>query len=202
MKSEHADDVDPLAGAERVLSAIEKVVRVLGPLESSERRQVIHATMVVLREKEELADRDGGVANSSSDISFSRQSLPARVNPWMKQNDISIHDLESIFDLSDNPVSVIASGILGKNNTERTIKAYVLSGVVTFLSTGEMTFDDKAARDLCVSLGCYDNTNHSKYLKEKKNYFSGSKEQGWKLTAPGLKYAAILIKELAESEGQ
>lgn len=206
MKTEHQNNI--LAEAEKVMSAIEKVVRILGPLESNERRQVIHASMVVLREKDEeldgretLASGAGALGVSGGDSS-AIQNIPGRAHTWMRQNGITSDELELVFDLSDGAVGVIASEIVGKNNTERTIKAYVLTGLVGFLSAGEPTFTDKAARELCTTLGCYDNTNHAKYLKERKNYFVGSKELGWKLTAPGLKYASTIVKELCGSEAE
>jgi hypothetical protein len=63
------------------------------------------------------------------------------------------------------------------------------------LTTGDATFDDKAARQLCDDLGCYDSANHSVFMGDKGNLLTGSKKLGWKLTAPGLKHGANLIKQ-------
>jgi hypothetical protein len=71
---------------------------------------------------------------------------------------------------------------------------YLMQGFAAFLATGEASFSDKDARDLCEHFGCYDATNHAKYIKEFGNRITGSKNAGWKLTAPGLTAVAELLK--------
>ena len=68
------------------------------------------------------------------------------------------------------------------------------------LISGEAKFTDKDARDVCSSAGCYDATNHATTLKAKGNWFTGTKDKGWALTAPGLKHAATLVKSLASEQ--
>ena len=85
----------------------------------------------------------------------------------------------------------------GKNGKEKTINAYVLTGVSAFLQTGETKFDDKTARDVCKTMGCFNEGNHAYYLKGRGNVLGGSKDSGWTLTGPGLKLGAELIRNLA-----
>jgi len=80
------------------------------------------------------------------------------------------------------------------------LNVYVMAGIAKLLEAGDPSFDDKTARDLCKSAGCFDNTNHSKYLVDKGNEFAGSKDKGWVLTAPGLKRGAALVKEISKEE--
>jgi hypothetical protein len=62
------------------------------------------------------------------------------------------------------------------------------------LKTCESKFTDKVARETCKRLGCYAETNHATHLKKPGNVLSGSKENGWTVTGPGMKSAAELVK--------
>jgi hypothetical protein len=117
----------------------------------------------------------------------------------MKQNEIALEELQQIFHLENGSAEVIAGEIPGKNKKEKTYNAYILIGLAMLLSTGTPSFDDKAARALCESSGCYDQANHSVTIKDRGNEFTGTKEKGWALTAPGLKRAGILVKEMTKS---
>jgi hypothetical protein len=92
-------------------------------------------------------------------------------------------------------VEITASHPPGKNAKLQTINTYVLTGIGKLLETGVPKFDDKAARDNCKSLGCFNTANHVVYMKKKGNVLSGSKTKGWTVTGPGLKVGAELIKQ-------
>ena len=177
--------------SEKTASILSKILALLEPLESEERRRIVQASLVLLGEQVEPVRDVEDSAELPAD-------LHVRARSWIKQNGLTVAELQNIFDLADGEVAVITP-IGGKNNAEKTIKAYVLVGAARLLSDGDQSFDDKTARTVCESLGFYDSTNHMKYLKQKANYFIGSKDKGWKLTAPGLKYAAALVKELAKT---
>lgn len=93
---------------------------------------------------------------------------------------------------------MIASEIPGKSDREKTINAYILTGVGHFLATGSTDFADSAARKTCTDAGCYGKGNHATYLKAKGSSFTGTKDSGWKLTSPGLKAGADLIKGITK----
>jgi hypothetical protein len=183
---------DAMKAAKKLMSAIEGIVGILSPLQSDERHRAIQGALVVLREN---APNIEGLDSGSGEGSAAGTTPAAK--RWMKQHAVSSNQLASVFDISDGSATVIAAQLSGKNNSEKTIKAYVLMGLASLLTVGEPTFADKAARELCEELGIYDSTNHSKYLKEKNSYLLGDKDKGWKLTQPGLKYAASIVKELA-----
>lgn len=122
-----------------------------------------------------------------------------RAQIWMKQNSITPEHLDQVFHVSDGVAEVIAPQLPGKNKKEQTYSAYILAGLSQLLLTGDALFGDKEARALCERAGCYDSANHSVTLRNRGNEFTGSKERGWTLTAPGLKRAAEIIKELGDT---
>ncbi|HEY3813337.1 MAG TPA: hypothetical protein VGL66_08925 [Caulobacteraceae bacterium] len=124
---------------------------------------------------------------------------PTAAQAWLKQNGLTSAELELVFHVDGPEGDVIAAEVPGKSNRERSLNCYLLEGARALLKGGDAAFSDKAARTLCVSLGCFDNTNHSKYLSGRGNEFTGSKEKGWVLTGPGKKRAAALVREIASN---
>lgn len=177
-----------------------KIFRLLEPLHSETRLTIIRTVLLWLGEKETPT---GGAAGGPS-LEAAGASDPTLIglspkgSAWIKQNGLTLGQVERVFDISNQGVTVIASGAPGKNDKQRSLNAYVLQGVSRLLASGEASFDDKAARKVCEELGCYDNANHAVYMKDKGNILTGSKQKGWKLTAPGLKHGADLVKELTK----
>jgi hypothetical protein len=92
-------------------------------------------------------------------------------------------------------IDVIAA-LPGRNKKEQTYTAYIITGIGQLLLNGIASFDDKVARALCERSGCYDSANHSAHLRDRGNEFTGTKEKGWTLTAPGLSRGAQIIKDM------
>ncbi|MGA3012182.1 MAG: hypothetical protein ABSD72_18145 [Terracidiphilus sp.] len=180
---------------------VSEIVDLLTPIESAERIRVIQASLTLLGEAFPAGSRQAGgaIVDPGEGDGSGTSALPTRARAWMKQNSVTDEELEQVFHLGDGSAEVIAGEIPGKGKKEQTLNAYILVGVSRLLSTGNPTFDDKSARSLCESLGCYDIGNHSVFIKDRGNEFAGTKEKGWTLTAPGLKRAATLVKEIAKS---
>ena len=123
--------------------------------------------------------------------------LPPRARTWMKHNGLALEQIHQVYHLDSTGVEVIASEIPGSNNRERVRNAYILEGIASLLQSGDARFDDVAARALCDIRGFFDGTNHMKYMKG-GNEFTGSKDKGWTLTAPGLKVGASLVTQLSK----
>jgi hypothetical protein len=172
------------------MEALSVVVKALTSLSADERARVLRAAMAMLGESSASASEallEEPVGNLSG--------LSQRARVWMKQNSVTAEQLQQVFHLSEAGAETIA-GIPGKSKKEQTYNVYILTGLGQLLITGNASFDDKAARDQCEKSGCYDAANHSVHLRNRGNEFTGSKEKGWTLTAPGLKRAAALVKEM------
>jgi hypothetical protein len=172
------------------MTALTGIVKILTPLPSDERIRVVRAAMALLGEAQTTMEvnAEGPIGNLGN--------LPPRARAWMKQNSITPDQLQQVFHLSEGVADVIAPQLPGKNNKEQTYSAYIIVGIGQLLLTGNAFFDDKTARALCEKSGCYDIANHSAHLKDRGNEFAGTKAKGWTLTAPGLKRAAEIIKEM------
>lgn len=169
------------------------LVDLLTPLSSDERRRTVGAVFVLLGETAPPSSKDNLEQNADD-----APSLPPKARQWMKQNGLSRDTLDQVFHVENGNAETLAEAP-GKSQKEKTINAYVLAGAAQLLANGEAHFTDKAARQICITSGCFSSTNHATYLKDKGSDFTGSRESGWLLTAPGLKRAANLIKLIAGS---
>jgi hypothetical protein len=181
----------------KITDVVTKVVEILTPLSSDERRRVIGASLTLLGDEEAVQFKSGGKSESQEN-NDGFTGVHSRANVWIKQNSISSSELEQVFHIKGGVISIIAPDVPGRSSKEKTLNAYVLTGLGKLLAEGITEFDDKTAKELCKTLGCLDATNHAKYLNGKGNEFTGSKEKGWTLTAPGLKRGAVLVKELGK----
>jgi hypothetical protein len=178
-----------------------KVVKLLTGLDSEGRQKVIRASLTLLGETAvDLGERGGGHRENGGDAGKGVPGLSVKASAWIKQNGLTTAELEQVFDIDGGNVSMIAGSVPGKSGKDQTIAVYVLRGVTQLLATGDPTFDDKSARKLCEDLGCYDSANHAVHMRAIGNNLAGSKDKGWKLTAPGMKKGANLIKEMTKGE--
>jgi len=179
----------------KITDVVTKMVDLLNPLSSEERRRIIGATLTLLGEDQ--GEPPQKQSQNQDDEGKSEAGVPKLASLWMKQNSVLTAELQQVFHLSEGTAALIAPEIPGKSTKEKVLNAYILTGAGKLLESGSPSFDDKTAKAICNSAGCYDSTNHSKYLNGKGNEFTGSKDKGWTLTAPGLKKAAALIKQIA-----
>jgi hypothetical protein len=172
-----------------------KVIEILTPLDSDQRRRVMQAAFALLGEEPVLkahgkhpAKPDDGAAGEAI------EGISQAVAPWLAKAKITQEQLEQHLHFDGGVVKVISLPGNATKRIDQVMHTYLMQGFAAFLATGEASFSDKDARDLCEHFGCYDATNHAKYIKEFGNRITGSKNAGWKLTAPGLTAAAELLK--------
>jgi hypothetical protein len=177
-----------------VLEAVPKIVQVLAPLSPEERQRAIAAAMTLFGEP--VPAQNTILKAHPEQHLASEGGISGKAVAWMKRNSITREQLDHIFSIDHDAIDVIASSMPGKSKRQQTSQAYVLCGLRSFLQTGELSFADKDARELCVNKGCYDSPNHSNHMKAFGNLLSGSKDSGWKLTYPGLSEGAQIIKQL------
>jgi len=182
--------------AKPALSAVlTHLYELLEPLDTSERRRAVRAAFALLGEESvDLEPESAGVVTGQQ---HGGTSLPQKAQTWMRGNSISMEQLNQVFHIEKDKVEIIAAHSPGASVKIQTVNAYVLTGLRALLQSGEARFDDKSAREVCRSLGCYDQTNHATYLKGKGNALSGSKDSGWTLTGPGQTTGAALVKTIA-----
>lgn len=181
-------------GRKSITDVVAVIVGELSDLTSEERQRVVQASLMLLGETQAKPTAEPIIETSDSGGS----EFSARARAWIKQTGLSLEEIQQVFHFGDDGAEIIASEIPGKNYRERTRNAYLLCGISKFLTSDDAKFDDKAARELCERSGSYDPTNHAKHLKG-GNEFSGSKDKGWTLTAPGLKQGAALISSLSDA---
>lgn len=176
-----------------------QIVKLLNRLDSADRQKVIQASLTLLGEGSPSFSTDvKKEEHAGQKDTASVAGMPPKASAWVRQNGLTIAQIEQVFDIEGDPVTLIAGAIPGRTPKHQTIAAYVLQGITQLLATGDPTFDDKSARKLCQDLGCYDSTNHAKYVEALGNNITGSKDKGWKLTAPGMKKGANLVEEITK----
>jgi hypothetical protein len=175
------------------------LVDLLNPLDSQERKRVVQAAFALLGDTVPAA-KEAAESGEADEENNKGLAVSTKAKLWMKQNGVTGQALEQIFHLEGGTAGFIGGEMPGKSDKEKSLNAYVICGLASFLATGEPKFTDQQARKLCTDAGCYDPNNHGTYIKAKGNSFVGSKEKGWALTAPGLKAAAKIVQDLTAAK--
>lgn len=169
-----------------LVESTQKVFDVLEPLPSEDRKKVIQAVMTLLGDVVPDQPKKQLGALGDKTVSENYAGVSAQAQSWLKKNNLSLETLEQYLHIDNGKAEVIELPPGAKSATEKTKACYLMAGLAAFFSTGDASFSDADARELCNHFGCYDQTNHSKYVKQLGNAVTGNKGSGFKLTAPGL----------------
>lgn len=171
------------------------VLEILSALSPEDRSRVVRATLTLLGDELPSANRKTLPAQENEEESD--LEAPPQVKIWAKKHGLTSEQLEQHFHFDQGKVVAISLPGSTKKKIEQVENTYLMQGLSAFLATGDSSFSDDDARSLCEHFGCYDSSNHSKYMKF-GNRITGSKSGGWKLTAPGLTAAAELLKHSSD----
>jgi hypothetical protein len=183
-------------------TALTTIIGVLTPLTSEERQRIVNSALTFLgepvsssKQKVTVSDAAAGDADDIADGDY-----PTHFSKWMKQNSVSSEELDHVFHFNaDNSFDILE--VPGISKREQTLNTYVLTGLGNYLAANDRSFADSTARAFCEKIGCYDQANHSVYLKNKGPEFSGDKSRGFVLTSLGVRRGAVLVKEVAGASG-
>ncbi len=173
--------------------ALTQLIKILQPLPSEDRHRNIDAALTFLGEKPHAAADKQPDLHSAGAVDGHQ---PPGVAGRMKQYGITHEQAEHVFDFSADGNFAILE-VPGKSMREQTLNTYILTGLATFLATGERRFADDLARANCDTHSCLDSPNHAKTLGGKHPEFNGDKASGWQITVPGIRRGAELMKEVA-----
>lgn len=173
---------------------MKKLFELLDPLEADDRDKVVKSAFALLGQPVKVGVAGSSVAPEVDPAPESGLSIGTKAARWMKQNGISSDQLSDVFHSGDDGVEVIAASVPGSSKAMQTQNCYLLVGIANFLAGDSPTFGDSEAVDLCKHMRCHDTNNHAGHRKSMN--LSGTKAKGWTLTAPCLRSAAELVKEM------
>lgn len=178
--------------------ATSRLVNILADFSSEERLRIVKASLTLLGDEFTPSSGQPEPQNSGQqnqgNPDYGNSNIPLQVRQWMNKNGVSEEQLEHFYHFDQGRAIPIALPGSAKSKREKTINAYIATGLASYLISGDASFSDAEARKFCEESGCYDSPNHTKALKALGNKVTGSKHAGWKLTTPGLTAAAELVK--------
>lgn len=188
--------------AKSLTDTVTALYGILEPMAPEDRDRALRAALVLVGDPmpsiaQKLPGADGNrISAASSDFG---PTFGPTAQRWLTQNQISRESLDNLFHISNDDAVPIFSSVPGASRREQTVNCYLLTGIRRLLATDEAMADDKEAVDLCQQVGAYDKNNHTSNRKSLGARVTGSRGTGFKLTVPGLREAARLIKMMGSS---
>lgn len=185
--------------ANPLTDTVAELYGILEPLDAADRDRALRAALVLLGD----SLPPNAAANEPRTQSLDHSLGPADLGPmavrWITQNQISRSTLDDLFHVDGSEAVPIFSSVPGMSKREQTANCYLLAGVRRLIAADEAAIDDKEAVELCQQVGAYDKNNHTSNRKSLGGRVTGSRDTGFKLTVPGLREAARLVKMMASS---
>jgi hypothetical protein len=176
-----------------------QLYELLAPLSSDERINATRAALAMHGDDfPSIAPSYSSVSGPASDERGfpGGKTFGPNAERWVRQNDLRYEDFDEIFDLTGSDVALLAADVPGNTKKDKTGGCYLLVGVANLLRSDEPLFYDEEAVEFCKYVGAYDANNHTANRKAIGNRIIGDRKRGFKLTSPGLREAASIIKSL------
>lgn len=104
--------------------------------------------------------------------------------------------VSDVFHIEEGKCEIIVKDLKTKKKATGEIRLALLIGIKHLAEEGSPNVPNEELRKLCSDHALLDAPNFTSIMKKHKNWFL-TKDKDWKLTKPGEKEAANLVKELA-----
>jgi hypothetical protein len=191
--------------AKSLTDTVASLYGILEPMAPEDRDRALRAALVLVGDPMPSAAVTGPTVDGPKEPSTLASVSPMfgpTAQRWLTQNQIQVENIENLFHVSGDDAIPIFSSVPGASRREQTVNCYLLAGVRRLLATDEAIADDKEAVELCQQVRAYDKNNHTSNRKSLGAKVTGSRENGFKLTVPGLREAARLIKTMGASTSE
>lgn len=182
-----------------MMEVTQDVFALLEPLSQEERKRVVNAVFVLLGEQALTPGVPDRPRVAPAFELGSEGVIGPKARQWLTQHRLSQDKLDRVFYFQEGKVHIHLNTIAGNGKKEQTINCYLLVGAKAYLESDSAAFSDGEAIALCKHTLAYDKNNHTTNRKALGIYVTGSREEGFTLTGPGLKAAAELLLRTAES---
>jgi hypothetical protein len=176
-----------------ILGITGQIYKLLQPLNPEDRQKVFAGVLGMLGETVPAVAAVGGMGKGPAAAGFGTKAAH-----WMQSNNLTKEELQSVFELGDGSIELLAVKVPGKTKKEQSINSYLLVGTKSLLAGDDPKFADKEAVVYCKQTGCHDVANHASTRASLGSKVSGNKSTGFRLSTPGLQAAAQLIKQIAK----
>jgi hypothetical protein len=184
-----------------ITQTVTDLFEILDPLSTDDRQRAIKAVFALLGDAPPVAVASSPLVTQPRTDGGGNQPALSGLGPraamWAAQHRLDREVLERVFYFHDGKVDIHVTSVPGSSRREKTINCYLLVGARALLASDAPRFDDHEAIMLCKHTTAYDKNNHPTYRGALGPRATGSRQDGFDLTGPGLKEAGELVASIA-----
>jgi hypothetical protein len=168
-----------------ITQTVTDLFEILDPLSTDDRQRAIKAVFALLGDAPPVAVASSPLVTQPRTDGGGNQPALSGLGPraamWAAQHRLDREVLERVFYFHDGKVDIHVTSVPGSSRREKTINCYLLVGARALLASDAPRFDD----------------NHPTYRGALGPRATGSRQDGFDLTGPGLKEAGELVASIA-----